>query len=370
VQISGSKVPVSIPFQRLSFSQCLNQHAKDEFVAGSVEEKTRGLSFQEALRLAKPETDRATSPDRINPASDALLINLVDKMPVDLARMTWSAVQRWVHAGDGAPEAIRSGERFQIGEQAPIQLEPLWQTLQAAMKEFPQFPPHVGPEHEWSPQSKKGFGLSFPTRAAMALQGERPLPSPIFGSKLVSALGLGATSLALPTGKEKELKTWLLAKEDRSVELDQLFGETYRLHEGDLYGALLCAENVLSEGVYTPDRQNREVTKKLSYLRSDSAPGGDNFGAWYHLMGSALYSMVRPEWKANLIMKIENAGSYILEGADRQEDHLNELGLQLGRRLKEVAKTGLDPEAKKAPYVNVQEFGWNRTSVRSWTVSS
>jgi hypothetical protein len=346
----------------------LNQHANDTFVANSVEEKTEGLSFQQALRLAKPETDRATSPDRINPASDALLINLVDKMPVDLARMTWSAVKRWVQAGDAAPEAVRSGERYQIGQQAPIALEPLWQTLQATMNEFPQFTPHIGPEHQWSPESRKGFGLNVPARTAMALTGERPFPVPIFGSKLIAALGLGATSVALPTGKEKELKSWVLAQQERSVELDSLFRETYRLHEGDLYGALLCAENVLSEGLYTPDRQDRDVTKRLSYLRSDSAPGGDNFGAWYHLMGSALYSMVRPEWKANLTMTIENAGSLILEGADPQEDHLNELGLQLGRRLKQVARTGLDLEASKAPYVNTREFAWNRASVGSWTL--
>lgn len=355
---------------RLAFTDCLNQHAQDNFEAQSVEETTQGLSFKEALRVARPETQRVTSSERINPAGDALLINLVDKMPVDLARMTWSAVKRWVVSGNGASEASHTGQPFEIGQQKPIELDALVETLQSVMCEFPGLTPHIGPEHTWSPESRKQVGLNFLTRAGMALRGERPFPSPIFGSKLVSALGLGATSLVLPTGQEGQLESWMLGQEDRSVTLDQLFREAYRLHEGDLYGTLLCAENVLSRGVYTPDRQGRELTRKLSYLRSDSAPAGDNFGAWYHLMGAALYSLVRPEWKADLILKIENAGSLILEGADPQEDHLNKLGLQLGQKLRQIVDNGLDPEAQPRRYVNTQEFGWNRASAQSWTVTA
>jgi hypothetical protein len=354
--------------KKLSFSACLNQHASRDFVANSVEEKASGLSFKEALALARPETDRATSPARINPASDALLINLVDRMPMDLLRMTGSAIKRWVNFGDAAPESVQPKlANYEIGKEVPLDIDPLLETLQSVMKEFPQYEPHLGPEHVWSEESQAGFGLSFPTRAVMAVRGQRPFPTPIFGSKLVSALGLGATSVTLPTGKEAALQTWMGTQGDRSVEFHDLFREAYRLHEGDLYGTILCAENVLSEGLYTPDRQERDVTRKLSYLRSDSAPGGDNFGAWYHLMGAALYTMVRPEWKANLILKIENAGSYILEGVDIQEDHINKLGMQLGKGLKRVAEQGLRSNPVGQPYVNTREFGWDRRAVTSWT---
>ncbi len=347
--------------KRLSFSESLNQQAKREFYAGSVEKKVEGLTFREALALARPESVRATTGDRINPASDALLINLVDKMPIDLGRMTLGALKRWITSGDGAPEAHSTkSSDYVIGKQEPVKLGPLMNTLQAVMAEFPEFEPHIGEEHVWSPEAKLSQGASFPARLGMALKGERPFPVPIFGSKLISALGLGATSIVLPTGKEGELKNVILERDLGSVELHDLFREAYRLNEGDLYGTLLTAENVLSEGVYDPDRKDREVTRRLSYLRSDSEPHGDNFGAWYHLFGSALYSLMRPEWKANLAMKIEGAGSFILEGSDPQEDHLNKLGVELGKALKQVANSGLNPLAKAEPYLNLTEFSWDR----------
>lgn len=362
MQISLTK-PRTPKNRKLSFSECLNQHAKDEFVYTSVEEHTRGLTFKEALALAKPETDRATSPARVNPASDALLVNLVDKMPSDLVNMTKGALNRWMKSGDSTPETLQQDlVGYKIGEQAPLDFEPLVETLEAVIQEYPQYQPHIGDEHVWSPESKAGFGINVPARAMMALKGERPFPVPIFGSKLISALGLGATSVVMPTGKEMELESWVLAQEDRSVQLHELFGEAYRLHKGDLYGTMLCAENVLSEGLYTPDRQDREVTRKLSYLRSDSAPTGDNFGAWYHLFGSALYRMMRPAWKAHTVIKIEDVGSRILEGADAQESHINALGLKLGRELKRMAEQGVDGNATQSPYVNTREFDWDRSS--------
>lgn len=354
--------------KRLSFSECLNKQASPDFVSSSVEDKTKGFSFREALAIASPETDRATKPDRVNPASDALLLNLTDRMPIDLLRMTSHAIKRWVTLGDAAPESVQPKlANYEIGNEPPLDIEPLLDTLQSVMREFPQYRPHIGPEHAWSKESRPGLGGSFPARALMAVKGERPFPAPILGSKLLSALALGATSLALPTGKEKELQDWMGAQDDRSIQFHELFREAYRLNQGDLYGTLLCAENVLSEGLFTPDRQDRDLTKKLSYLRSDSAPSGDNFGAWYHLMGAALYTIVRPEWKAKLAMKIEGAGSFILEGKDPQEGHINSLGIQLGKGLKEVAELGLKSEVGDKPYVNTKEFGWDRRSIASWT---
>lgn len=307
--------------------------------------------------MARPETDRATTPDRLNPASDALLLNLMDKLPRDLFKMTRAAFDRWRQTGDAAPEALQTEQNnYQIGQQCPLNLKALVETLDAVMEEHPDFQPHIGPEHVWSPQSKG----NLPSRALSAIKGERPFPVPIFGSKLVSALGLGATSMVLPTGQEADLKEWVMSQDDSSVQLHQLFGQAYKLHRGDLYGTLLCAENVLSEGLYTPDRKERPITRKLSYIRSDSAPEGDNFGAWYHLFGSALYSMVRPEWKADTIIKIEDWGSGLLEGDDPQEDHINQLGLELGRCLKEIAQTGLGEPSSPQAYLNTEEFGWNR----------
>lgn len=356
---------------RLSFSASLNQQAQDSFIATSVEDKVEGMTFRQALRVASPETDRATSPQRINPASDALLLNLVDKLPVDLARMTWGAVSRFFSQGSSTPAALRqSVADYRIGQQSPLDLDPLLQTLNAVMAEFPQFEPHLGAEHAWSAEAEEYQGLGFFARVGQAIMGERPFPFPTLSrSKLICALGLGVTNLVMPTGKESELKSWVLSKEPGSVEFHQLFRESYRLSEGDLYATLLTTENVLCEGLYTPDRQEREVTRRLSYLRSDSAPAGDNFGSWYHLVGAALYSLVRPEWKASFVTKVEGAGSLILEGSDPQEDHINRLGVQLGQALRRVAEDGAPARVEAREYVNTREFGWDRRSAASFTTA-
>ena len=98
---------IGTPFQKLSFTACLNRQAQPDFQPQSVEQAVDGMVFSKALRSARPETDRSLSPDRLNPASDALLLNLIDKLPKSLASMTWSAIKRWVHKGDATPEPLK-----------------------------------------------------------------------------------------------------------------------------------------------------------------------------------------------------------------------------------------------------------------------
>ncbi|MBN9416287.1 MAG: hypothetical protein J0I12_12665 [Candidatus Eremiobacteraeota bacterium] len=350
-------------FPKLSFTACLNRQAQADFQPQSVEQAVDGMVFSKALKTARPETDRTLKSDRLNPASDALLLNLIDKLPRSLASMTWSAIKRWVHKGDATPEPLKDkqGADFQVGKQVPIRLDALMDTLKTTMTDFT---PSIGAEHVWSKDAKGYQGLGFWSRVGSFVKGERPFPFPTFGrSKLICALGLGATAVVMPTGQEKGLREWMLQQQKGSIELHQLFGQAYKLNQGDLYSTLLCAENVLSEGLYDPNRQDREVISKLSYLRSDSAPLGDNFGGWYHLFGAALYSLMRPEWKSDVCLKVEDMGSFILEGKDPQEDHINQLGKQLGIELKKIAREGLEPGAGARPYLNLQEFGWNRKSV-------
>jgi hypothetical protein len=360
-------VQVSSATPKLSFTACLNRQAEPGFQAEPVETFSSGSSFASDLRLLRPERHKITSEARVNPASDALLLNFVDKLPRSLAGMTWQAIKRWVSRGDATPAPLRDQQAsdFVVGRQKPIDSKAFSQTLSAHMAEFP-YQPHIGPEHVWSKEGLSYQGLGFWKRVGSAIQGERPLPFPTFArSKLLCALGLGATSVVLPTGREEGLRNWILQQKPGSVEVAQLFRESYKLNQGDLYGTLLCAENVLSEGLYDPHRQDREVTSRLSYLRSDSAPQGDNFGGWYHLFGAALYSLMRPEWKSQVSMKVEDLGSLILEGKDPQEDHLNQLGMEMGLQLKKVAKEGLDRQATVVPYLNLREFPWDRHTVRA-----
>lgn len=358
---------MKIPSQKLSFTACLNRLAQANFDARAVEDTVDGLQFSSALNTAAPEVDRVTSSDRINPASDALLLNLIDKLPRSLAAMTWQAVKRWVTRGDATPGELKKQQNpdFKIGTQSPVDVNALSATLQAEMADFPQFTPHIGAEHVWSRDARGYQGPGFWKRVGGWARGERPFPFPTFArSKLICSLGLGATSVVMPTGKEKDLRGWMLEQKPASIEPHQLFRQAYRLSEGDLYSTLLCAENVLSEGLYDPQRQDREVTSRLTYLRNDSAPEGDNFGGWYHMFGAALYSLMRPEWKADLCMRVEGLGSLILEGKDAQEDHINEVGTRLGAELKRVARQGLAGRPAARPYINLGEFPWDRHTVR------
>lgn len=350
------------PFQKLSFTACLNRQAQADFQPQSVEQAVDGMVFSKALKAARPETDRTFKTDRLNPASDALLLNLIDKLPKSLASMTWSAIKRWVHKGDATPEPLKDkqGADFQVGTQVPLKMDALMDTIRSEMTDFT---PTIGAEHVWTKDAKGYQGLGFWSRVGSFLKGERPFPFPTFGrSKLICALGLGATAVVMPTGQEKGLRDWMLDRKQGSIELHQLFGQAYKLNQGDLYSTLLCAENVLSEGLYDPNRQDREVISKLSYLRSDSAPLGDNFGGWYHLFGAALYSLMRSEWKSSVCLKVEDMGSFILEGKDTQEDHINQLGRQLGIELKQIAKEGLPSGSQPRPYMNLAEFNWPRST--------
>ena len=347
---------------KLSFTECLNRMADPQHASRSAEEVADSVSFSEALDLVKPETDRVTDPKRVNPASDALTLNIIDKIPKSLAKMTSAGIRRWVTHGSVAKEQVQ--QEFTPGQEAPIHTSAFVETLQAGMNDFPDLKPHIGPEHVWSKESKPHRGFGYFRRAAKSLVSDKDFPFPTLGrSKLLCALGSGSTAVVMPTGREEPLKEWVLEQEKGSVQIDTLFKESYRLNEGDLYGTLLTAENVLSEGLYKADRSEQEVTKKLSYIRNDSAPAGDNFGSWYHLFGSALYALVRPEWKAKVSMKIEDLGSLILEGSDPQEDHINQLGIRMGSSLKKIAQNGVDQLAKVKDYINRSEFAWSGKNV-------
>lgn len=148
--------------------------------------------------------------------------------------------------------------------------------------------------------------------------------------------------------------------DDRSVKIDDVLKESYVLNRGDIYLTLLTAENVLGRDFFDADRANRPLQKKLQYIRNDSKPEGDNFGAWYHFAGLALYSLVRPEWMAKSVAAVETFGSLFTEKSDKQENHINRLGAEFGSKLKkmikeETWKNPLPPTAD-LEYMNLKEF--------------
>ena len=63
---------------------------------------------------------------------------------------------------------------------------------------------------------------------------------------------------------------------------------------------------------------------------------GDNFAAWYHFFGTALYALKRPAWLAQVVARTETAGSILLEGPDRQEAFINRQGAEFGSLLRRM----------------------------------
>ena len=157
-------------------------------------------------------------------------------------------------------------------------------------------------------------------------------------SKLFLCLACGWTSRYMLTGQEEALKAIIMAAPDRSLNIHDLFRESYVLNKGNLYLTLLTCENVLAGDPYRTDRGSDPIQVKLAYIRNDSSPAGDNYGAWYHFFGIGMYGFVRAPFVARAVAEIESFGSLFLEGPDKQEDFINRLGAIWGRKLEKMVK--------------------------------
>ena len=129
-----------------------------------------------------------------------------------------------------------------------------------------------------------------------------------------------------------------MAYPDGRVLPHDLFEESYILNKGNIYLTLLTCENVLAGDPHRKGRQNDPLQKKLAYIRHDSKEIGDNYGAWYHFFGIALYGMLRTNLTSRTVAEIESLGSFFYEGADKQETYINRHGALLGIKLKKIMK--------------------------------
>lgn len=291
-----------------------------------------------------------TAPAWDDPEGDAHLIRMLDRVPETIARGVWDYLARgraWDRRGDDKPRPD-----FVPGTEPPLEIPALVNRMHAIVhKHSATVTPHIGPEHEWSAEAGEYQKWGFWRRAGDWATGKQDFPTPTLGrSKLFLTLSTGTTARFLTTGHEEELQSRLMARPDGSVELHELLEESYLLCGGDLYQTLLTAENVLAWDINDPERDCQPVQAKLSYLRNDEPEFGDNFGAWYHFTGIALYSLMRPDWMGKSVAAIESTGSLLMEGPDRQETFINKLGASFGSRLRELVESGrwrrpLDPDA-------------------------
>ncbi|MEQ1568507.1 MAG: hypothetical protein ABMA64_22915 [Myxococcota bacterium] len=190
-------------------------------------------------------------------------------------------------------------------------------------------------------------------------------PMPQFNRMLVT-LTFGASSRLMRTGHEEVLLDWLLAQPDGSVTLEGLWRTAYRAADGDLYLALLTAENVLSRYFLDPDRDRLVFAQKLRPLVDTYQNRGDNFGAWYHLFGMAVYTYAQGPTAGFVSSTAETLGSKFSNRGrevEVQEGYANRagsrIGLHLRRRITGEGWAGVpdDPAAlSEAAYMDLDQF--------------
>lgn len=185
--------------------------------------------------------------------------------------------------------------------------------------------PSYGEPHTWSKEFLDKHGKSSPM---------------LVSSKLLMALAVGETNRYMKTDKEEDLYKWMSSREDNSLEIDDVFRESYRINKGDVYKTLLTIENVLAHQWQNPKREKLSFVQKLKPITSGYEYDADKFGTWYHLFGIMLYGYVASGVRANLIGRIEALGSNVLSpGVNKnQKQWMNKQGGLIGADLAKVVK--------------------------------
>lgn len=315
--------------------------------------------FKEWIKNSNAEHYQQTEFKMVDPKGDAFLMRRLDLIPGKL-------LDALVHNNYRKDDAIEEDDQkkipYQIGKTKSVDVDRLINRIRQLMRDTPKITPVRGEEHEWCPEAKRYLLYGFWHRLGRFLTGkQKDFPAPLlFRSKLFLLLACGWTSRYAVTGQEKELEARLMTYPDRGVQLHDAFGESYLLNRGNVYLTLLTLENVLAGDPYRLDRDQMPIQKKLAYIRNDSAPVGDNYGAWYHFFGIGMYGLMRPGFVSRSVGEIEALGSYFLEGPDKQETYFNRMGAIFGRKLakmlkRETWKQPLRPD-ERTDYMTQGEF--------------
>ncbi|WP_413292952.1 hypothetical protein ACLSU7_16270 [Bdellovibrio sp. HCB185ZH] len=280
------------------------------------------LYRQTSYKLIDPEGDRALIA-RANQVPKHILENLISKEgPQD---KNWLPDPReWEDPlADLIPQPEPTEGISIQGRESPLYLESFEKTLTQVIQEESRrgLPPLFGIAHEWSAAYKNKHMMSQ-------------------GSKLLVALALGFTDRFMITGKEENLRQWILTENYESITLPELFRASYRINHGDVYLTLLTIENVLANNWRFIDRESLPITKRLRPISSGHNYKGDRYGTWYHFFGMILYGYVHGGTQAKVIGKIEALGSNMLSPDlnQTQKQWFNILGGYVGAHLKKVIR--------------------------------
>ena len=285
----------------------------------------------------------------VDPVGDAHLIRRLDTIPAKLYMYLFreplpqSDTERKRRQADSLDARQKGEAPFRIGKTMPIDIDRLLNRCSEILRAHdPAIVPFLGQEHEWSPEARKYLYYGFwhrLSRHAEYKQQDFPVPL-LLRSKLFLCLACGWTARYCVTGQEAALTERVLRYPDRSLQIDQLFEESYLLNGGNIYLTLLTCENILASQPHRLEREEDPLQRKLAYIRHDSKELGDNYGAWYHFFGIALYGLVRSEFQSTFVADTESLGSLLYEGPDRQEDYINHYGAVFGSRFRRMLRRG------------------------------
>ena len=331
------------PSDNIDFS--FDQHTSNPLaVAGYVSGGTTGtiaqlplspeLEFKNFIKTSRTAPKRYVQDGYklVDPKGDAYLIGELDQVPRKLIKALYEFLCKKKDNGEEVKED------FTIGHKKPIKTDALINKIIETIQEHREIEPTVGEEHKWSPEAQKYLYYGFWDRLKDFVKGDyKEFPAPLLlRSKIFLLLACGYTNRYMVTGKEGELEKKLMSYRDGSVQIHDVFRESYLLNKGDIYLTLLTAENMLAKNPYQKDRDKDPLQKKLSYIRNDSKPVGDKYGGWYHFFGAALYGLLRSDFTSKSVVLTEAFGSFFLEGPDRQETLINVAGADFGSKLKKM----------------------------------
>lgn len=271
----------------------------------------------------------------IDPIGDAFLLRKLDTIPVKLTSYLFH------HSLPQAENGTR--KEYKSSRTIPFDTEKLLNRFAEIMRlHFPDIFPTVSEEHRWSPEAENYLYYGYWHRLGRKLSGKQlDFPAPtLLRTKLFLCLACGYTSRFCFTGCEKALREYIMGRPERSIQLDELFEASYILNRGDVYMALLTCENLLAGMPHKSGRNSDPMHRKLAYIRHDSEELGDNYGAWYHFFGIALYGLVRPDFVSVIVADTESFGSFFMEGPDPQEDRVNHYGAIFGARFRKMIENG------------------------------
>lgn len=108
------------------------------------------------------------------------------------------------------------------------------------------------------------------------------------------------------SGKEDELKTWVLSQKDNSITPESIFAESIRLNKGEIFSSLITVYQLLRNNArwwddfryaYHSSKSDEErFFNKFIDIRGDLKERGkgfygDHFGSWFRIWGTMIYTL-------------------------------------------------------------------------------